>query len=217
MSELTQDSIVLQTIALLSCYGFEIKGKTTDRLVERWLEKYTPIWLRLATIEALYLGRYKAISVEHILTTWLRKGNPSYHFNHDFERLICRKLPEYLQNIYANSLQENNNLNKKPSQNPIQFSQPIIQETEKQQELLASFSKRKTKTIFLNLERETFKVETKNKAKISKNSPIIHKQPNWISTSKVQKSIERFTPLPDRSQFYLKLKAVAKQNLKQQV
>ena len=27
----------------------------------------------LATIEALYLGRYKAISIEHILNVWLRR------------------------------------------------------------------------------------------------------------------------------------------------
>ena len=224
--EPTQNSIVLQTIALLICYGFEIKGQTTDKIVEGWLKKYTPIWLRLATIEALYLGRYKTVSVEHILNSWLRKGNAAYHFNHDFERLICRKLPDYLQNIKEHCLSDNNHLEDRSGsdrQKPIQFSQPIISETKEERKFLpnkpesnlsapnppsANSRSPKTKQQLLTLERETLPVQTKSKAK----KPVVPYKPNWICTSKVQKSIEQFTPLPDRSQFYLKLKAVARQH-----
>ena len=226
--ESTQDSIILQTIALLICYSFEVKGQTTDQIVKRWVKKYTPIWLRLATIEALYLGRYKAVSVEQILRSWRRTGNPSYHFNHDFERFICRKLPGHLQNIKQDPLQQHNRFNNKSCEDlkkPIQFSQPIIPETEteKQGELLrnarelnrnlpidssATSLSQRTKQRSFNLEKENFKMETKRQEK----KTVVPYKPNWISTSKIQKSIDRFTPLPDRSQFYLKLKAVAQQN-----
>jgi len=213
MRESTQDSIVLQTIALLSYYSFEIKEKPADRIVEKWLEEYTPLWLRLATIEALYLGRYKAVSVEHILTSWLRKGNPSYHFNHDFERLICRRLPEYLRNIDLDTLQDTNKIEDNNSKKPIQFSQPIIQAIEKQSESSQLSYRNKFKKMLLTLEEKNDAIAAKNKDKNSEKS-VVPYQPNWISTSTVQKSIERFTPLPDRSKFYLKLKAVAKQSLK---
>ncbi|NJO19488.1 MAG: hypothetical protein HC838_04685, partial [Spirulinaceae cyanobacterium RM2_2_10] len=56
---------------------------------------YHPTWIRAAAIEALYLGRYKAVSVAQILEIWERRGQPTPHFNGDFERLICRKLPDY--------------------------------------------------------------------------------------------------------------------------
>ncbi|MGF1487195.1 MAG: hypothetical protein ACFBSE_08785 [Prochloraceae cyanobacterium] len=213
MRESTQDSIVLQTIALLSYYSFEIKEKPPDRIVEKWLEQYTPLWLRLATIEALYLGRYKAVSVEHILTSWLRKGNPSYHFNHDFERLICRRLPEYLRNIDLDTYQYNSEIEGENSKKPIQFSQPIIQAIEKKSESSPLASQSKFKKLLLTLEEKNDAIAAKNKDKNSE-KPVVAYQPNWISTSTVQKSIERFTPLPDRSKFYLKLKAVAKQSLK---
>lgn len=236
----TQDSIVLQTRALLACYGFEIKGQTGDQIIEYWLTKYTPAWLRLAIIEALYLGRYKAISVEQILSIWLRKGSPSYHFNHDFERLICRKLPLYLQNIsqeYSENNDKNSYLNesdRKNTKKSLQFSNPIVTDrpSERQKSLETVKTAAKNSEI-LTISRENltkadpsanYKVLAEKKVSTieSKKAPqtadrtdnktTVAYKPNWIYSSNDRRSIDRFMPLPDRSQFYLKLKAVAQKH-----
>jgi hypothetical protein len=83
-------------VSLLHHYGFELDGYTIAQLLLAWQEQYPTAWIRLATIEALYQGRYKAISVEQILALWQRRSQPLYHFNHEFERLVCDNLPESL-------------------------------------------------------------------------------------------------------------------------
>lgn len=90
-------SSVAQAIALLSHYGFDTKPYTVAERVGHWLEDYEPNWIRFAIIEALYQGRYKSLSVEHILAMWARRGQPSQHFTGDFERIICRKLPAWFR------------------------------------------------------------------------------------------------------------------------
>lgn len=77
------------TIALLTYYSFDLGGRTAQDTMQRWLNDYPAQWIYLATIEALYQGRYKAHSVDQILAIWQRKGEVSYHFNHEFERLVC--------------------------------------------------------------------------------------------------------------------------------
>ncbi|MDB9496870.1 hypothetical protein PN441_10375 [Spirulina major CS-329] len=84
---------------LLSHYGFDTKPHTTAERMGHWLDAYEADWIRTAIIEALYQGRYKAVSVEHILSLWQKRGRPSPHFTGDFERIICRKLPEWYMNI----------------------------------------------------------------------------------------------------------------------
>jgi len=79
---------------LLHHYSFELAGYPLVQQIEIWLEYYPAQWLPLAIIEALYQGRYKAISVEQILNLWERRDHPVYHFNHEFERLICGNLPQ---------------------------------------------------------------------------------------------------------------------------
>jgi len=91
---MTNDSVISYAIALLSHYGFELRGYTAQELVNLWLERYQANWVRLGVIEALYQGRYKAISVEQILAVWARRGKPMYRFTHEFERLISRKFPK---------------------------------------------------------------------------------------------------------------------------
>ena len=61
-----------------------------------WLTKYPGYWLRLAVVEALYQGRYKAVSVGQLLSMWHRIGQPLYHFNREFERLVCNNFPQDL-------------------------------------------------------------------------------------------------------------------------
>lgn len=96
MTQLPLEPAIAQTAALLTHYGFDLKGCSVTELLSQWLARYQIMWVRWAVVEALYQGRYKAVSVEQILNFWFRRGNPLFHFNHDFESLICRKLPRHL-------------------------------------------------------------------------------------------------------------------------
>jgi hypothetical protein len=94
MTEVTATSA--QAVDLLVHYGFDLSGKKAEKLAGEWLTKYPHHWLRLAVVEALYQGRYKAVSVGQILSMWQRMGQPLYHFNHEFERLVCSNFPQDL-------------------------------------------------------------------------------------------------------------------------
>ena len=98
-SMFTQTSNVTNNLAvsLLTHYSFDLGGYGASELVKRWEKQYPSNWVHLAAIEALYQGRYKAVSVQQILTLWLRRNHPTYHFNFEFERLICNNLPQDLK------------------------------------------------------------------------------------------------------------------------
>lgn len=87
------DAAAMIAETLLVHYSFDLGHLTAAELVDKWLKNYPARWLRLAIIEALYQGRYKSISVEQILACWQRRSKPIYHFNLEFEQLICGKLP----------------------------------------------------------------------------------------------------------------------------
>ncbi len=87
------DAAAMTAETLLVHYSFDLSHWTAAELVDKWLQDYPARWLRLAIIEALYQGRYKSISVEQILACWQRRSKPIYHFNLEFEQLICGKLP----------------------------------------------------------------------------------------------------------------------------
>ncbi|MFN5516546.1 MAG: hypothetical protein ACK5CA_17885 [Cyanobacteriota bacterium] len=82
-----------QILELLQRYRFDLKGHPPLALLEGWRAQFPSDWIPLAVIEALYQGRYKAISVEHLLARWQERGQPAVHFNPDFERLVAEKLP----------------------------------------------------------------------------------------------------------------------------
>lgn len=103
MADETFDLMIIQIMAILRHYGFELKGYTPIELIHQWQHKYSTQWIRLAVIEAIYQGRYKSLSVEQILQQWLRRGKPSLHFNREFERLICHKLPQIPENLAFNT------------------------------------------------------------------------------------------------------------------
>ncbi len=85
----TDDSAREITIRLMRYYSFDLDGFTAEYRVEQWLAQYPAQWLQPAVVEALYQGRYKAISVEQILTLWQRRDRTLYHFNGEFERIVC--------------------------------------------------------------------------------------------------------------------------------
>ncbi|MBD2680053.1 MULTISPECIES: hypothetical protein [Nostoc] len=91
-------------IALLIHYSFDLSGYTANELVERWQTQYPLNWLHLAVIEALYQGRYKAVSVQQILVFWQRREQATYHFNMEFERMVCSKFPQSLTSLAAPAL-----------------------------------------------------------------------------------------------------------------
>lgn len=100
-------------VNLMHHYGFDLGDYTLIQLLTGWQERYPAVWIRLATIEALYQGRYKAISVEQILALWQRRSQPIHHFNHEFERLVCADLPEELGSTFFPQ--------REPSKPPIPF------------------------------------------------------------------------------------------------
>ena len=100
---MTEQSLIPALVeALLTQYDFDLASDTAEQLVSQWQRNYILEWLPLAVVEALYLGRYKAISVQQILTIWQRRGQPVYHFNSEFQNIITRNIltnlmsqPEY--------------------------------------------------------------------------------------------------------------------------
>ncbi|MHC5598553.1 MAG: hypothetical protein ACYTXC_21870 [Nostoc sp.] len=91
-------------IALLINYSFDLTGYSANELVERWQTQYPLNWLHLAVIEALYQGRYKAVSVQQILVFWQRRDQATYHFNMEFERMVCSKFPQSLTSLATPAL-----------------------------------------------------------------------------------------------------------------
>lgn len=92
--------------SLLIHYSFDLGGYPARELIAVWLNNYSASWVRCAVIEALYQGRYKAVSVEQILAFWQRRGLVLYHFNHEFERLVCANLPSKAGELPTNTAQD---------------------------------------------------------------------------------------------------------------
>ena len=228
------DTIVAQTLALLNHYCFELPGTTAIDLLASWLEKYQADWVRLAVIEALYRGRYKAVSVEQILNLWSRRQYASYGFNHEFERLICRKLPRNLthlseQMIQARQLPVTNPLQEEDI--PIQEQQtsqdypdsPHWQEWDESTDYLVSWIKENRQGENLGIESQlTSEIDTIAEATSSDDlafdsppvTPTSQPKPNpyqanWSRVEAGQHPIGQFTPSIGESRFYQKLKAVS--------
>ncbi|HBE17313.1 MAG TPA: hypothetical protein DEG17_18370 [Cyanobacteria bacterium UBA11149] len=233
------DSAIAYAVVLLKHYGFELRGYTPEELVNLWLNNYQANWIRLAVIESLYRGRYKAISVEQILSIWLRRGQPSHRFNGEFERLISRKLPKKLTACFQDNITdfnddtillsytdnyedsyEDTNYHDDIS-NDVEYSQP----TEIQYDNSNSHILREEKlesTIELknippdNIEIEykpetSLKLDTFSPSQITKNRESLYSPINWPTHKGYQTPINQFTPPPDSSDFYQKLKKVAQQ------
>ena len=220
MSELIQDRLASETASLLTCYGFELKGYSASILIHQWLKRFSSLWIRLAVIEALHQGRYKAISVEHILDRWTRLGQPNPHFPHEFERFICQKLP---RNYLDNHLFEVDHLSDRPK--PVHKirtfadgsslaavpdpewmltsnNQPSLSpqnEIEVVDETALTIDAITETTLPTKISPETSQPQslkgTKNKFNRKNNN--------------IHKSIRRFTPVLDNSSLYNKLRAVA--------
>jgi hypothetical protein len=93
MTQQKSEKEFAEVVALLHHYRFDCDRSTIETLVVYWCVDYSLSWVKLAVVEALYQGRYKSLSVEQILQGWQRRNQPTYHFSHEFERLIHGQLP----------------------------------------------------------------------------------------------------------------------------
>ena len=196
MTELTQDLSLAQACSLMDSYAFDLGRDDADKLVGCWLDLYQPNWIRLATIEALYLGRYKAISVEHILNVWLRLGTPNPHFTYEFERLICRKLPKHLSDLSdltaSASKSERENCSRGVSLAPVPETGSTVT------------------TVALKPKSLDLEQAFQNSISSSNMSIIstwgLSYNPIWSDLTEGSKMIHQFIPLPDVSSFFARLK-----------
>ena len=92
MQNLALDAITAAT-GLLKYYSYDVQDQVQQERLDHWLRTYPVRWVRLALIEALYQGRYKTVSVDQLLALWQRRGQPLYHFNPEFESLVCHDFP----------------------------------------------------------------------------------------------------------------------------
>ncbi len=89
-------NLLLHAEDLLHYYSFDLGSQSATIVLQQWAERYSVQWIRLAIIEALYQGRYKAVSVAQILQLWTRRQQAQPRFDPEFEKLICEKLPRKL-------------------------------------------------------------------------------------------------------------------------
>jgi hypothetical protein len=85
--------------SLLQHYSFDLGNRPLQIVLAEWQSHFSYVWIRIAVIEALYLGRYKAISVEQILRQWDRRQRPVTHFGYEFEHLVCDRVPRDLSHV----------------------------------------------------------------------------------------------------------------------
>lgn len=78
-----------QAITLIKSFSLELGQYSPESQVLYWLNTYPAAWIRDAIIEAVYQGRYKVISVQHILSIWQKRGQPIHHFTSGFEQVIA--------------------------------------------------------------------------------------------------------------------------------
>lgn len=193
-------------VALLIHYSFDLGGYTAGELIDLWLNDYPANWVRLAVIEALYQGRYKGISVEQILAFWNRRGQALYHFNHEFERLVCGNFPQTLTEQpdttttasppvpAAVGLSKGHN-----DPNVVTAEEGAGEKTPVQ--LVDATAKGSPSTKQMGAEPLQKKNHQNSDNDQRSRSPGIDNR----------RPIEQFTPADDGSEFYSKLKAIAQQ------
>lgn len=133
MAHLPGSSFIDPTVdleSLITHYGFDLKGQTPKHLIDQWCKYYHPAWVRMAVVEALYQGRYKAISIDQILCFWRRRGGVISHFNQDFERFICNNLPRDLRSSWLQNLSPLNGATPQPETTRAPMFSPMDENQE---------------------------------------------------------------------------------------
>ena len=218
MSDLNQNLAIAQIVTLMTSYSFDIDQNNVEELVQKWQKIYHVHWIYLATIEALYLGRYKAISIEQIMNSWLRLGQPKTHFGGEFERLISRKLPRHLSTLEP--------IKEKEHETIPQFSKNNYSTFDSKTQIASNHQEkcsRDCSTPQPNLNDKSEISATQNLHLSTKVTPVpkpkigssLYSGKKANKTHKITKKrfhgqgIATFQPLPDGSGFFHKLKAIA--------
>jgi hypothetical protein len=219
MTEINHEIICMQIATILNRYRFETRGYSIQELLDRWLPTYSLDWIRMAVLEALYQGRYKVISVEEILKIWQRRGQPTYHFTHEFERLVCKNLPggvwEKREAADRNRLAIE--LRRQEEETPPTQGSELDQEPLLSLEGKVFDDPRKSLSdvgeLFSRLTVEPAKVmEKSNGNGYLPQNPLADPGEKSNGNGGMRHSIHEFTPLLDGSELYSKLKAVARGN-----
>ncbi len=221
MTEQTDDITIAETASLLNRYSFELRGQPSLELIEQWLQHYCAQWIRLAVVEALYQGRYKAISVEHILELWLRRGQTNFHFTHEFERLICRNLPHYFTPHGETSFKNGKSVALTPevSDTLNQWHQLITERKLSFNLFTSSASPTMTQVMpapceaseaTVNSNALTLETQESQLAPVLLTSSLDSKDKDSQKAAS-GRSIHQFIPLLDDSELYAKLRAVVHQ------
>ncbi len=192
MSELARSATIptvneaSETEMLLRQYNFDLGSSDIVRLVARWLQIYPAAWLPLATVEALYQGRYKAVSIEQILAAWQRRGRPLPHFSADFERMICRNFPVRAVEPAPAPPEP------LPAAKPLPTAKPAEISSETQTAIVPYQPPASMQLIHLR-----------------QADSGTQQHPGSIADSENHQPIDRFVPDPAAPDFYAKLRAVA--------
>lgn len=215
----------MQIATILNQYRFEMRGYKAQELIERWLPIYSLNWIRMAILEALYQGRYKVISVEEILKIWHRRGHPTFHFTGEFERLVCKNLPEGELVPSAAVMVENCQSFTAPLVDPCSEKQPEKVSyhqnghTAKQSDPLLNLANNSLfedpRKVMSNVGEliSQLTIETpKLPESVHQPSNGNGKQPKETTPVNFKTAIDEFMPLLDGSELYPKLKAVARSN-----
>ncbi|MCS6814584.1 MAG: hypothetical protein NZ772_13600 [Cyanobacteria bacterium] len=185
-------SIVDHAVTLLDGYSFDLDGYRAEQLVAEWMDYYQPHWIKLAVIEALYQGRYKAISVVQILAFWKRRGEPLCHFNAEFAQMVCEHvLPVVHQEAIGATL---------PSTSP-----DVTAACQPQLLCWQSSDKQSASSTIPDPWEEPPTHSILPEQGVSEQSPS---EPEPMTCQPIQ-PIHQFVPPTDTSEFYAKLKAVA--------
>lgn len=198
--------------ALLIYYSFDLERDRVEDCIQRWLDRFKGDWLRLAIVEALYQGRYKIISIEQILNFWQRRGQPICHFNHEFEQIVCSKLPEELLPLDYLNL----SLEMRPP--PPEF---LPQVEEKEDGVLDEVSDQgewedslPTLTYSIIEEADADEEEEEKKSLDSESDDpaiALELDSDRVNGRSDQLPIDQFAPPLPSSEFYLKLQAFAQE------
>jgi hypothetical protein len=219
MAEISPEINLMQIATILNQYRFEMRGYKAQELIERWLPTYSLNWIRMAILEALYQGRYKVISVEEILKIWHRRGHPTFHFTGEFERLVCKNLPDSQLNGKKTAVIHKQEQVKIPSptlERP--YPEPRAEATREDSLLNLETSLFNDPRKGMSDLEELFSQLTPETSKFLKLESV-PKSPNGHGTrenfsANFKPVIDEFIPLLDPSELYPKLKAVARSQYK---
>ena len=214
MNELAKD-VAIQVAALIDRYGFDLGGYPIGQLIDYWLQLYPAPWLRLATIEALYQGRYKVVSIDQILSLWGRRNRPVYHFNREFEQIIFQRhtsgSAKQTRSSSATSETGQSIASASPALKPRNgvpvtvMNSSVAADPEDTSPAQPTFSDIPSLTFRSMSEMGNPTIETFQPPKASES---LEEAQQWKQgTGRVP--IHQFIPDPKPSEFYLKLKAVA--------